>query len=837
MIEGLKSEEKPLPRQRVFVNAGAGAGKTTNLVAHIVETFARFNHEKGRNPRIIGTTFTRKAANEIKDRVAIQYQRYQPENQHKLTDLEKSSPYKGYVETHLDDLLRFAYSENLNITTIHGICVQVILRKAYLLGYSPNLKIVSEGHLSFYQKRLLFNLLSEEKFLSLYESFSFLEIQDLCNKLMQQKSILQRPAQLSDLNKVYEELISEMKVESKFILDFDLESLSGIGGAEDKAKAYVKYIQQALEDTIKVGDIGVFHRYLETRPATPTVRVGKNNDPRAIASYKEFQEHYKNLQKKYLDSDHYSKYFDKSGFGRVCQVNALLFELYKKYEAGLREYKIENSLVLMNEVEELALEILTHHRSECQDFIDMWDFWYIDEYQDTSPIQSQIFEILLNDKSYYKVGDPQQSIYLFRGAESSLFIKEWEEAQAHPEIEDRMLDTNYRSHPNLMAGMNEFFKHLETQSLEFQESFKPMRSSKDIEVSDFSRFQMSYFSESEDEKRFVISEIKRLETEQGVKPDKICILARSRDMLEEYERELTLKQIPCLAQFSGGFLSRPEIQGALCFLKVMSNPHDDLELVRLLRTQDFKVEDSLLKTWCEAFAELKAWSLWEGVVQKQEHPSIQRLKEFYYYFKDKDYVEGFKKYLSELKVLRSGYDEMDQARRAANLMKLYSYICRRSESSSYTLESVITDLTSYGIEELQSEASFSQSQEGVRLFTIHGSKGLEFEYVFLVGGGKKSALTHVTDFEVIKDTGVFVVPVLDTQDAEKKATVIRYFSHKNRVHSEKKEIRRVIYVAATRAKEKLYVSGTVRKTVDASGEQKLSAMIKVCLILLIYRIL
>src|SRR5690606_15329485 len=105
------------------------------------------------------------------------------------------------------------------------------------------------------------------------------------------------------------------------------------------------------------------------------------------------------------------------------------------------------SFVLMNEVEELALEILTHHHSECQDFIDMWDFWYIDEYQDTSPIQSQIFEILLNEKSYYKVGDPQQSIYLFRGAESSLFIQEWEEAQAHPEIEDRMLDTNYRSHP------------------------------------------------------------------------------------------------------------------------------------------------------------------------------------------------------------------------------------------------------------------------------------------------------------------------------------------------------------------------------------------------------
>ena len=815
-------DKKQIPAQFTFVNAGAGAGKTTNLVGHILETFARYQQELGRPPRVIGTTFTRKAANEIKDRVALQYQRYQPENQHQLAEFEKKSPYKSYIETHLEDLLRFAYSENLNITTIHGICVQIILRKAHLLGYSPNLRIVSESHLGFYQKRLLFKFLSEEPYSKLYDHFSFSEVLDLCNQLSVHRESLKRPATLDDLNEIYQMFMEEFSESVKFILNFSESSLVGLGSHEDKARVYVQGIKVALNAALMKNDLGEFFKILETFDKTPSIR-GAKLDQEALQSFNNFKQAFADIKDVYLKPEHFSKYFDKRFFPKVCEVNALLFELYQKYESELREYKIQNSIVLMNEVEELALEILTRFKDDCQDYIDMWDCWYIDEYQDTSPIQNKIFEILLKGKSYYKVGDPQQSIYLFRGAEASLFTQEWESAQNDERIEDRVLDINYRSHPNLMAGMNEFFKHLEEVSSEFRESFNPMKSSEEVNKNEPARFNLRYFTEPDAEKNFVISEIKKLE-DSGVLPQDICILARSRNVLQEYEQELTLNNIPCLAQFSGGFLSRPEIEGVLCFAQVMHNPHNDLEMIKLLRTQDFKVEDEILKTWCDEYDQRQEWSLWSSVLQTKSHPAVQKLQDFYAFFKSKDYVEGFKRYFHELKVIHSGYDGIDQARRMANLMKLYSYICKCSESNAYTLENLISDLNSAENEELQSEAVFSESQSGVRLFTIHGSKGLEFKYVFLVGGGKKGALSHTSDFEKIKDTGVFVVPVLDIKDAEKKATVIRYFSHKERILAEKKEIRRVIYVAATRAKEQLYISGVVKKSVDKkTGEEKIFA--------------
>lgn len=806
LIDDSKYDQNRKP-EFTFVSAGAGAGKTTNLVNHIVNTYVLYKKNTGKWPRIIGTTFTRKAANEIKERVAKQYQKFSPGNENLLTELDLANPHRRFIEDNLEDLLNFAYSESLNITTIHGICIQIILKKAYLLGFSPALRIVSENSLRFFQKKTLFKYMEEAKYAKLYDYFSFVQIIELMNELETQKNQIERPVTPDDLDRLYQELIHEIKEHCEVIFSYSLENIGNLGNQTEKVREFANAIQRSLKKTFEQNDLEVFKNDLESFGRAPAPR-GAKCDESDIERFNEFKEEYTYIRDTYFKSEAYSKYFNKTFFKEVCDINQLVFELYQKYVKDLKQYKKEQSIVLMSEVEHIALEILKTFPEECQDFIDMWDYWYIDEYQDTSPIQGEIFKILLKDKSYYKVGDPQQSIYLFRGAESSLFTEEWNEAQERHDVEAKELNTNYRSHPNLMAGMNEFFAHLEGQSEDLNEVFKPMLSAKDVEASEVSRFHLYYFSSDEDEKQFVLNEVEKLK-KQGVSSKNICILARSRKLLKEYEQALTFKKIPSLAQFSGGFLIRPEIQGLICFLKVMSNPHNDIELVRLFRTQNFKVADSILKKWTEVYKLNRSWSLWDSL-KKQEHPSILKIKSFCNYFKEKDYVDGIQKYLAELQVLNSGYDLTDVARRNANLMKAYSYVCKKSESGSYTLDKIIEDFSSADIEELQSEASFSQSQEGVRLFTIHGSKGLEFEYVFLIGGGKKGALSHSANLETIKGTGVFVIPIISSVDRESKGTVLRYFSHKNRIFAEKKEIRRVIYVAATRAKEKLYVSGAVK---------------------------
>lgn len=805
-----------LSPEYTFVNAGAGAGKTTNLVWHIVSTYVNYKQKLGREPRIIGTTFTRKAANEIKERVAGFYKKFRPGNEHLLNELDKNHPHREYVESHLQELFDFAYSDSLNITTIHGICVQIIMKKAHLLGYSPTLKIVSSGHIGFFQKKLLFNILEQDEYSCLYEYFSFSKILELMNELERSSQEAKTPASLEDLQGLYLRLIDEIRTESKFILSFDEENLGALGNQTQKVKDYIKSIRVKLNQALEAKDLNVFKDFLDNEIISMPAPRGKACDPDALTEFNFYKESYKNIRDTYFSKDKFSKYFDKSFYKLVADVNATLFAVFQKFSEDLRRYKKEKSFILMEEVELLALEILQNYPQECEDFIEMWDYWYIDEYQDTSPIQAEIFSLLLKNKSYYKVGDPQQSIYLFRGAESSLFTTEWEGAQKNPNIKDMVLDTNYRSRPHLMAGMNEFFEHLENTSDEFKESFKPMKPSPSMEDDQPLRFHLRIFSQNEDEQKFVIAEIQKLLAED-VQPEKICILARSKDILKDYESALTLSKIPSLAQFSGGFVDRPEIQGALNFLKVMRNPHDDLELIKLLRTQNFKISDAELRDWCAEYKENRYWSLWDGVVKNKAHSSVHKVLEFYFSFKEKDYIEGFKKFLQEASVLDAAYDSTDWARRNSNLLKLYTYICKRSESSSYTLDQIIDDLSFVQEEDLQSEAIFSESQNGIKLFTIHGSKGLEFEYVFFIGAGKQVPLSHSRMIEIDSDSGVFVIPVSHPEDKETKATVLRYFSHKDRILSEKKEARRVIYVAATRAKEKLYITGTAKQKKNSSS--------------------
>lgn len=819
--QNIKHNES-LPVEFTFVNAGAGAGKTTNLVGHIIDIFVRYKKTFGRDPRIIGTTFTRKAANEIKERIASQYLKYNPKNSHLLTELDLNNPNKEFIEQNLEELLDFAYSESLNITTIHGICLQVIMKKAYLLGYSPNLSVVSESHLGFAKKRILYKYMNDSVYEPLYSYFSFSEIMGLMDQLNQKKDVIQKPASLEDLDQIYSDLLNEIRSKSDLILKCDVNALGNFAAQTEKVHQYISEIKKGLAQCFEDGDLRALHNALENC-SVPSPR-GKQYDPTHLDNLRKFKDVVAEIKDSFLNDGKYSKCFDKAQFPLVTEVTHLIFELYKKYYQELREYKRSESLVSMNDVEELALEILQKFPDECQDYIDMWDYWYIDEYQDTSPIQGQIFNILLKDKSYYKVGDPQQSIYLFRGAESSLFIKEWEQAQSSNVVIDKLLNTNYRSHPNLMAGMNEFFAHLEKMSSEFDESFNPMKSSKEIADEDGVRLSIHGFNENQKEMSFVVENIENLIAE-GISPKDICVLARSKKILVEYESEFAARQIPSVAQFSGGLADRPEVMGLRCFLAVMANPDDDLNLITLLRTQNFKVDDNTLKEWTDAYKEQKDWSLWESL-QQSVHPSIIQIKELYYFFKEKDYVQGLKKYFSQSTLMSSAYGQIDLARRKANLLKIYSYICQKSESSDFTLESILSQLDEKGIEEIQSEAVFSESQNGVRLFTIHGSKGLEFKYVFLVGSGKKGQLSDVEDVEVMNETGLFVIPVTNPEDRDRKSTVLRYFAHRQRTLAEKKEIRRVIYVAATRAKERLYITGVVNEVKDKeNGGTKLSAQI------------
>lgn len=793
------------PVSRTFVAAGAGAGKTRNLVEHIANTFVKVKGETGRAPRIVGTTFTRMAANEIKDRVALYAQ-----NSENISD-----------ENLRKDLFDFAYSEALNITTIHGVCLQLLMKKGFLLGYSPDLKIVSKSVLKFYEKKILFDVIQDGKFEDIFSYFQFSDLLALFEQIDQKSMDLGRTPNLAELNALYEKVISEIKTTfSPYLMDLNENDFSNISTRPEEVVLFIKEAKKSFKAAFESKDLDPLKTFCETY-SNPRQNISAKENADLSNLFNEFKKELTKLKNSIFDEKKYIQCFDKSKYDLVLNLNDKLFKIYNLYAVKLKKLKKQKSLVSMGEVENLTLEILTKFKEECQDYVAMWDYWYIDEYQDTSPIQNQIFNILLENKPYYKVGDPQQSIYLFRGAQASIFIEEMEQAKENPDIEFKLLQKNYRSHPNLMAGINELFEHVTEKSEDISESFQTMETKAEVDLDDGQRLNFIVVEPKDFEKQFVIDKIRSL-NQSGIDLSEICILAHSRRILSEYEAELTQNNISCLAQFSGGFTSRPEIRGLACFLNVMDNPHQDDYLVQLLRSQFFKVEDSVLKLWMDNYKKSKLWSLWESLTADAEkdsteietledHQAIAKIKYFQSVFAARDYIEGLRLYLAETQVLTSAYNSMDLARRNANLYKVHAFACQKSEVSGYNLNSLITDLESGGVEELESEAVFSQSKNGVRLFTIHGSKGLEFKHVFLVGSAADRRPKTFVPIETLPEKKLFIVPIRDHRSGETVSTVLKYFSKEERTTNEKKEARRVIYVAATRAEENLYVVGGVKR--------------------------
>ena len=119
------------------------------------------------------------------------------------------------------------------------------------------------------------------------------------------------------------------------------------------------------------------------------------------------------------------------------------------------EYKRRTGELTLADLDSLALQIIEKFPDSAEEFSSTWDYFMLDEYQDTSPLQVKILNAIIRDKTCFVVGDPQQSIYLFRGARSEVFEKKQTEMQQSGAQVD-FLETNYRSEPTLMNFINLF---------------------------------------------------------------------------------------------------------------------------------------------------------------------------------------------------------------------------------------------------------------------------------------------------------------------------------------------------------------------------------------------
>ena len=288
------------------------------------------------------------------------------------------------------------------------------------------------------------------------------------------------------------------------------------------------------------------------RKDSPPVSEMTNEDAKAA------REHAKEL----LDDEN-----DPTAWRELAAQFETVERVARRFSAEFRRVKRERGSLEIGDLELLVMEATRKSPEAGAAFASDWDHWLIDEYQDTSPFQVRLLKELTGQEPVFVVGDPQQSIYLFRGARAEVF------GQREDEIlsgggERKLLTVNRRSEPELLLFLNDFFTRFEPP---FQ-AMEPFL--QDGQVVEPSKCVAEFFiaPEPEDETvdprevemKAIVSRVQALMSE-GARPDDICVIARKKQTLYDVAEWLSRYGISTHVHASAEFFERREIRDALAF--------------------------------------------------------------------------------------------------------------------------------------------------------------------------------------------------------------------------------------------------------------------------------
>ncbi len=399
--------------------------------------------------------------------------------------------------------------------------------------------------------------------------------------------------------------------------------------------------------------------------------------------------------------------------------------------------------------------------------LDKWQrrftYIHVDEFQDIDKVQYELIKQLTGVyNSLYVVGDPDQTIYTWRGADVNIILNFTKD---YPDAKTIMLNENYRSTRCILNGANSVIRN------------NKHRLEKDLYTNRKSEVKITHYASAGDEYQaaWIAAQIRQMHR-QGKDYHDIAVLYRSNYLSRSLEKAMLDERIPYVIYGGIRFYERAEVKDALCYLRMVTTA-DDLALQRILnkpkRGIGNKTMDTLAakaketgKTMYETLKEDKIFSgktqatlnAFVDMVEKWRMAAVQENTEMFRLFEQIIEDSGYKQMLEENK-------ETD---RIENLKELIDDVKEFSENyPESNLEEYLQLVSLYGDRDETLESDY------VQLMTVHAAKGLEFDTVF------------VSDM----NEGIF---------PNERAM--------NEGHRGVEEERRLAYVAFTRAKNKLYLT-------------------------------
>ncbi len=530
----------------------------------------------------------------------------------------------------------------------------------------------------------------------------------------------------------------------------------------------------------------------------------------------------------------------------VYPAMAGLLDLVEDFSRAYAAEKQKRALLDFSDLEHLAVRLLVDEGGQPTDLARQWGSRYaeimVDEYQDTNQVQNTIFQALSQEgKNLFMVGDVKQSIYRFRLADPTIFLEKYRTFAPYDQAragEDRRItmSKNFRSRPQVLEAANDLFRNIMSRQLgemdyTDEEALYPGGTfpagegyETEYHVLDFTQ-DPALTQEKQNrnylEARFVAKEIAQLLREefpvsdgQGgtrpLRPDDIAILLRSPGPVRHYYTLALEEQgVGWSAEEGSDLFETTEISVALSWLQIIDNPRQDIPLLAVLRSP-------LVGFTGDRLAEIR------GLAEGDFYTALQAAAQAGW----ADCVE----FLEDLEALRFGAGEQSShqllwdlyrrtdmleifsalpggEKRRDNLLAFYE-LARRFEGTGHKgLFGFLLHLNrvreSGG---LRSAPAAPKEQAGVKILSIHRSKGLEYPVVFLCGLGRRFNYADLQKPVLFHPKLGLGPKGLDRETMVEFSTLARTgvaLALKKELLAEEM---RLLYVAMTRAKEKLILT-------------------------------
>lgn len=536
-----------------------------------------------------------------------------------------------------------------------------------------------------------------------------------------------------------------------------------------------------------------------------------------------------------------------------------LINLVKKFDDLYYEKKSRKNILEFPDIEQLALTLLTEHDEVSKELRDKYSEILMDEYQDTNALQEEIFSHISDGRNMFMVGDMKQSIYRFRSSDPIIFKRKNDLYKNEQDAENRkiILSQNFRSRDEVLQGVNDVFSAImseEAGELEYDDEQRLYLGNTTYENQDQSYTcecciiqgapTDSSAAENEEppqrtelEARFIaakINELKRMHYKVRGKDgyrdienrDIVILMSSYKTAADIYTAELSEAGIECFVE-SKGYFEKNEIRLMISLLKIISNPYNDIPLLGVLRSPIAGFTDDELVT-IRRCKRGKFYGALKELVSLYEQGEIAADDEIKTAAKAQKFCENlsrwrnYSRFMSSDRFIWTLYEETDFYAFAgamcdgeesqANLRLLFER-AKQYESNGFqglfNFVKYLENLEKRKDSDLSSAQLIGEGHNVVRIMTIHKSKGLEFPVVFIAGGGK--VFNNRTDDPRVllhKDLG-FGMDYIDFENSYRVETLPKRVI-KSSMNAEfvSEEIRK-LYVAMTRAKEKLFFVATV----------------------------